>query len=136
MFDNFDNNVLEILEDSKKYTNKHFKLFKIGTESLLYVMFSKEESITRFLLEDYRVTLDEISQATLSYVIIRSNNNEYTDKFKEVIEMSKVISKENNSDVVLEEHLLFALLVVKDTIFEALIKKLNLNSIVLIEDLK
>lgn len=136
MFDNFDNNVLEILEDSKKYTNKHFKLFKIGTESLLYVMFSKEESITRFLLEDYRVTLDEISQAILSYVIIRSNNNEYTDKFKEVIEMSKVISKENNSDVVLEEHLLFALLVVKDTIFEALIKKLNLNSIVLIEDLK
>ncbi len=136
MFDNFDNSVLEIIEDSKRYTNKYFKLYKIGTESFLYVMFSKEESITRFLLEDYRVTLDEIAQAINSYVIIRSDNNEYTDKFKEVIEMAKVISKENNSDVVLEEHLLFALLVVKDTIFEALIKKLNLNSIVLIEDLK
>ena len=46
MFDNFDNNVLEILEDSKKYTNKHFKLFKIGTESLLYVMLLSPSTVS------------------------------------------------------------------------------------------
>lgn len=136
MFTNFDKDVLEIIEDAKIYTKKHFKINKIGTESLLYVMFDKEESITRFLLEDYRVTLDEISFAMDSYVIIRTNNNEYTDKFIEVIEMAKLIAKENNSIKVLEEHLLFALLVIKDTIFEVLIKKINLNSIILIEDLK
>lgn len=136
MFTNFDDSVLNIIEDGKKYTNKHFKLFKIGTESLLYVMYSKEESICRFLLEDYRVTLEEIEDAIKAYIIIRSNNNTYTEKFIEVMNMAKAISKENNSLVVLEEHLLFALLVVKDTIFESLIKKLNLNSTILIEDLK
>lgn len=136
MFTNFDKGVLEIIEDAKVYTNKHFKLQKVGTESLLYVMFKKEESISRFLLEDYRVTVDEIEEAMSSFVIIRSNNNLYTDKFIEVMEMAKVISKENNAQHIQEEHLLFALLVVKDTIFEALIKKINLNSIVLIEDLK
>ena len=71
-----------------------------------------------------------------SYMLIRSDNNEYTEKLLEVIEMAKAISKENNSSVVLEEHLLFSLLVVKDTVFEALIKKLNLNTLILIEDLK
>lgn len=136
MVTNFDENVLEIIEDAKEYTKKHFKLQKVGTESFLYVMFKKEESITRFLLEDYRVEVDEIIEAMESYVIIRVDNGEYTDKFLEVMEMAKVISKENNSNIVLEEHLLFALLVVKDTIFEALIKKINLNSIILIEDLK
>lgn len=136
MFTNFDDNVLEIIEDGRRYTKKHFKLSKMGTESLLYVMFSKEESICRFLLEDYRVTEEEITEAIESYIIIRSNNHEYTDKFLEVIEMSKAIAKENKSSIVLEEHLLFALLVIKDTIFESLIKKLNLNSSILIEDLK
>ena len=136
MFTNFDDIVLEIIEDAKKYTIKHFKLRKIGTESLLYVMFSKEESICRFLLEDYRITEKEILEAMEEYVIIRSDNNEYTDKLLEVLDMAKAISKENNSKEVLEEHLLFALLVIKDTIFESLIKKLNLNSTILIEDLK
>ena len=136
MFTNFDNSVLELIEDAKEYTKKNFKVQKIGTESFLYVMFSKEESICRILLEDYRVTLEEIEEAISSYMIIRSNNGEYTEKLLEVLEMSKAISKENNSNIVLEEHLLFALLVVKDTIFESLIKKLNLNSVILIEDLK
>lgn len=136
MFTNFDSGVIKIIEDAKEYTKKIFKVQKVGTESLLYVMFSNEESICRILLEDYRVSIEEINEAMSSYMIIRNNNNEYTEKFLEVIEMSKAISKENNSNVVLEEHLLFALLVVKDTIFESLIKKLNLNSTILIEDLK
>ena len=136
MFNNFDDSVLEIIEEAKEYTKTRYKLYKLGTESLLYVMFKKEESICRFLLEDYRVTIEEIIESTDGYVFIRSNNKEYTEKFMEVIEMAKAISKENNSITVLEEHFLFALLVVKDTIFESLIKKLNLNSTVLIEDLK
>ena len=136
MFTNFDDSVIKIIEDAKEYTKKWFKVNKIGTESFLYVMFSNEESICRILLEDYRVTNEEIKDAISSYMLIRSNNGEYTDKFLEVIQMAKAISKENNSSIVLEEHLLFALLVVKDTIFEALIKKLNLNSLILIEDLK
>ena len=136
MLENFDDSVINIINDAKEYTKKNFKVKKIGTESFLYVMFSNEESICRILLEDYRVTLDEIKEAMSSYMLIRSDNNEYTEKLLEVIEMAKAISKENNSSVVLEEHLLFSLLVVKDTVFEALIKKLNLNTLILIEDLK
>ena len=136
MFTNFDIGTMKIIDDAKEYTKRIFKVGKIGTESLLYVMFSNEESICRILLEDYRVSTEEIIDAMSSYMIIRNNNGEYTDKLIEVIKMSQAISKENNSNVVLEEHLLFSLLVVKDTIFEALIKKLNLNSTILIEDLK
>lgn len=136
MFTNFDESVIDIISDATEYTKKHFKVKKVGTESLLYVMFSNEESICRILLEDYRVSLDEIIEAMKSYIIIRSNNGEYTEKILEVFDMARAISKENNSNIVLEEHLLFALLVVKDTVFESLIKKLNLNSVILIEDLK
>lgn len=136
MFTNFEDSVLEIIEDAREYTKSHFKLYKLGTESLLYVMFSKEESLTRFLLEDYRVSIEEILDAMDGYVLIRNENSLYTDKFLEVLEMAKAIAKENDSNIVLEEHLLFALLVIKDTIFESLIKKLNLNNLVLIEDIK
>ena len=136
MFNNFDESTLEIIEESAEYTKKNFKLYKIGTESLLYTMFSDEESITRFLLEDYRVTLEEIESLMQPLLIIRNADGMYTEKFIEVIEMAKVICKENKGIKVLEEHLLFALLVVKDTIFESLIKKLNLNNAVLIESLK
>ena len=136
MFENFDTSLISIIEEAKAYTMKQFKMRKIGTESFLYVMFNKEESITRLLLEDYRVNEEEILEVLTSLVIIRSDNNNYTDKLLEVFEMAKAIAKENNSSIILEEHLFFSFLVIKDTIFEAVIKKLNLNSTILIEDLK
>ena len=136
MFKNFDDSTIEIINESAEYTKNNFKLYKIGTESLLYAMFNKEESITRFLLEDYRVTVEEILLLMEPLLIIRNENGLYTEKFMEVIKMSEVICKENSGIKVLEEHLLFALLVVKDTIFESLIKKLNLSSSMLLESLK
>lgn len=136
MLNNFEESTLEIINESTNYTKKYFKLYKIGTESLLYTMFKNEDSITRFLLEDYRVTLNEIETIMESMLIIRNDNGLYTDKLIEVIKMSEAICKENKGSKVLEEHLLFALLIIKDTIFSSLIKKLNLNSAILIESLK
>lgn len=136
MLEQFDDNTLDIIKKSFEYTTKHYKLSKVGTESILYIMFKEEDSICNFLLEDYRVREEEIKDIISRYVLIRSNNQEYTDKFLEVIEMARAISKENNSSLVKEEHLLYALLVVKDTIFEDTIIKLNLNQGALIEDLK
>lgn len=136
MFEQFDDNLLSIIKKASEYTRKNYKINKIGTESFLYVMFLNEDSICNILLEDYRVTSDEILDVMSDYIFIRSNNKEYTDKLLEVFEMSKTIAKENNKKMVSEEHFLFALLIIKDTIFEELIANLNLNSVSLIEDLK
>ena len=88
------------------------------------------------MLEDYRVTEEEILDIISKYVIIRNNSSDYTQKFLEVIERAKEVAKENKSNYVKEEHLLFALLTVDETIFFDQIIKLNLNPFNLIEDLK
>ena len=136
MLEQFDDNVLEIIKKSFEYTTKNFKLNKIGTESFLYVMFSEEDSICNFLLEDYRVKDEEILDIISKYIIIRSQSGEYTEKFLEVMETAKKISKDNKSNLVREEHLLYALLITKETIFLDTILRLNLNPLNLIEDLK
>lgn len=136
MLEQFDDNVLEIIKKSFEYTTKTFKLNKIGTESFLYVMFSEEDSICNFLLEDYRVKDEEILDIISKYIIIRSQSGEYTEKFLEVMETAKKISKDNKSNLVREEHLLYALLITKETIFLDTILRLNLNPLNLIEDLK
>ena len=136
MLEQFDDNVLEIIKKSFEYTTKKFKLNKVGTESFLYVMFNEEDSICNFLLEDYRVKEEEILDIISKYIIIRSQSGEYTDKFLEVIETAKKVSKDNKSNFVREEHLLYALLITKETIFLDTIIRLNLNPFNLIEDLK
>ena len=136
MLEQFDDSVLDIIKKSFEYTTTHFKLNKVGTESLLYIMFKEEDSICNFLLEDYRVTEEEILDIISKYVIIRNNSSDYTQKFLEVIERAKEVAKENKSNYVKEEHLLFALLTVDETIFFDQIIKLNLNPFNLIEDLK
>ena len=35
----FDDNTLDIIKKSFEYTTKHYKLSKVGTESILYIMF-------------------------------------------------------------------------------------------------
>jgi len=136
MLEQFNDDTLEIIKSTIEYTYRHYKINKVGTESFLYVMFKEEDSICNLLLEDYRVSLEEIEKIISKYVLIRNNNKEYTDKFMEVVEMAKVIARDNNSKEVFEEHLLYALLLVRDTIFEHQITKLNLNPVILIEDLK
>lgn len=136
MLEQFDDNVLDIIKKSFEYTTKNFKLTKIGTESFLYVMFKEEDSICNFLLEDYRVKEEEILEIISKYVIIRSQSSDYTEKFLEVMETAKKVAKDNKSTIVKEEYLLYALLIVKDTIFLDEILKLNLNPNNLIEDLK
>lgn len=136
MLEQFDDNVLNIIKKSFEYTNKHFKLNKIGTESMLYIMFKEEESICNFLLEDYRVGEEEIKEIISKYIIIRNQSSEYTDKFLEVMETAKKVAKENKSEYVKEEHLFYALLVVKDTMFFDQIIRLNINPLDLIDDLK
>ena len=136
MLEQFDDNVLDIIKKSFEYTTKNYKLTKVGTESFLYVMFKEDDSICNFLLEDYRVKEEEILEIISKYLIIRSQSSEYTDKFLEVMEIAKKTAKENKSNYVKEEHLLYALLIVKETIFLDQIIKLNLNPFNLVEDLK
>lgn len=136
MFKHFDETTIAIIEKAKEYSKSRFKLGKIGTEAFLYVMFNDEDSLCRILLEEYRVSLLEIEDLMRDYIIIRSNNNEYTEKLKEVFQTAELIARENGVEKVFEEHLFFALLMVKNTIFIDTINRLNLNPLTLLEDLK
>ena len=95
MFEQFDSNALEIIEEAKLYSLNHYKIDKIGTEAFLYVMFKREDSICRILLEDYRLTLDEIEEMLSRFIIIRNKDSQFTDKFEKIMETATIISKEN-----------------------------------------
>lgn len=136
MFSKFDPTTLAIIEKASEYSRQYFKLSKVGTEAFLYIMFSDEDSLCRILLEEYRVSLAEINDLMKEIVIIRSKSDDYTVKLKEVFQTALTIAKDNGNGIVYEEHLFFALLLVKNSIFISELEKLNLNAQTLLEDVK
>lgn len=136
MISKFDECCIKYINEAKEYTLNNFHLSQLGTESFLPVMFNDSDSICRVLLDDYRVNIEEIESIVKEYIIIRTSKKEYTEKLIEVFEYAETIAKENNSKYILDEHLFFALLSVRDTIFLDIIRKLNLNAEGLLDDLK
>lgn len=136
MFSKFDECTKGFVEEAKEYSKRYFSLSKIGTEAFIRVMFDDEDSILRIIFDDYNITSEQIDEVLGSLMIIRKDDALYTDKFVEVMHLAEVIALDNDSNSVLEEHLVYALFSVQNSVFSEELKLLNLSKEKLIEDLK
>ncbi len=135
MFENYSNKAKQVVETATKYSNEK-DLQCVGTEGFLLALFNSEDSICRYLLEEYDVTSDEIKDILDILVIIRHNSNKYTKKLESVFSMAKNIADEQGSNEILEEHLFFSLLLVKDSIFLTQLDYLGIELKDILDDLK
>ncbi len=135
MFEKFSKKAKQIIEDSKKFS-KEKELETVGTEGFLLALFNSEDSICHYILDEYDVTSEEIHEIFDSMIIVRHKENEYNDKLNKVFKMAIDIATEQGSDEILEEHLFFSLLLVKDTIFLTQLDYLGIDLKDILDDLK
>lgn len=106
----------------------------IGSELLLYALTKLKSSSCQFILSEYGINQYTVEKRLNKIVVLRKDAK-YTHKFNEVIEMAKNIAKMEESTMVFEEHLLYALLTTPNTIALHIIEKMEVDVNDLIDDL-
>ena len=86
----------------------------IGTEVLLLALSKLETSVFNYILKANNIDNYLLKKNIKSCLFFRKS--EYTKKYNEVIETSENIAALDESDLIYDEHLLYALLLIKDTI--------------------
>ncbi len=135
MFENYSIQAKKIINESTSYSNDK-GITTIGTEGFLLSLFNSEDSICNYILSEYDVTNNEIKDILNELLIIRKSDKEYTDKLKSVFKTAENIAKEQGSKEILEEHLFFSLLLIKDTIFLMQLDYLGIDLKDILEDLQ
>lgn len=135
MFENYSKKAKEIIEVASKYSNDK-GLKSIGTEGFLLSLFKSSGSICNYILQEYDVTEEEIFDIFESIVIVRHESSTYNEKIMSVFKTAEGIAKEQGSNEILEEHLFFSLLLIKETIFLSQLDNLGIDLKDLLEDLK
>ena len=94
-----------------------------GTKDLLWGLINVENSMFKYILDEYKISKDEINERIMSAVIISQTNEKYTKKLLDVIESAKKISQVDRSDFIYDEHLIYALLLDKETVAYAILEE-------------
>lgn len=131
MFTNFNEQcqkIVEIIMEEK------CRFGTIGSELLLYALTKLKSSSCQFILSEYGINQYTVEKRLNKIVVLRKDTK-YTHKFNEVIEMAKNIAKMEESTMVFEEHLLYALLTTPNTIALHIIEKMEVDVNDLIDDL-
>lgn len=83
-----------------------------GTELLILSMLEKKDSLLSFLFEEYNIDVNLYIEELKKCEIIRQNKDDMqlTKKLIEIIKEAGALASTNNSKVIEEEHLLYALL--------------------------
>lgn len=129
---NFSDKAIEILKKVKIFSDEK-KIAKIGTEYLLHAMFEIEDSLCRFLFNEYKVLLSELIEEEDKLIIIRKNDKEYTNVFENIMKQAQALA---NDLTVSDEHIFYAMLLNKDCIGNFLLENLGLDLEELILDVK
>ena len=85
-----------------------------GTKDLLWGLINVENSMFKYILDEYKISKDEINERIMSAVIISQTNEKYTKKLLDVIESAKKISQVDRSDFIYDEHLIYTILLKKE----------------------
>jgi len=130
----FNDQSKQILELVEKERN----LFKVvGSELLLLALTKTNNSSCKLILNDYGVNQYTLEKEIERLVIMRKNSRseEYTLKYLEIIKNAKSLAMIENSKLIFEEHLFYALLTTPSTVAIHILEKLGLEISDLIEDL-
>lgn len=131
MFDYFDKKAEKIIAQAKKLSLS-LKQKIVGSESLLLSFLENNVEINSLKNKS-----KEIIEIIKNLTIIRDglNEDEYTQKFIDIINVAYDISFDEEESVVLKEHLLYAMCSVKDTIAYDILKRVNIDIEHLLEDI-
>lgn len=122
----FHSDIKEKIEEAKKvFIEKNGN--QLGTEVLLLALVELKSSILNTILSDNNISRKDIIDYIKDVLIFRKNNEGYNSKFLEVVEEANRIAKLDRSDVIYDEHLLYAVINIKDTIILKTLENFNLS---------
>ena len=97
----------------------------IGTEVFLLALSKLETSVFNYVLKANNINIYLLKENIKSCLFFRKG--EYTKKYNEIIEASENIAVLDESELIYDEHLLYALLLIKDTVAYNILENLNLD---------
>lgn len=130
MYD-FSASVLSIIESIKR-RSESLDIHTIGSEFLLIEMMTIEDGIFKFLMNEYDVKEQEVIEETKNLLVLRKENGEYSKALLEIFDVASKVSYGK----IKEEHLLYGILEVKESIALRIIMNLGLSPRDLLLDLK
>lgn len=86
-----------------------------STADLLRCLVNLNGGMFSIILDDYKISKDEINEYLDNTLVMDYSSNKYTKKLMEVYDFALNVAEKNNEEIY-EEHLIYALLKVKDTI--------------------
>lgn len=127
----FSQRIKELFENIKK-RSIDLNIDTIGSELLLSEMIKIEDGIFKFLMNEYDVCEEEIIEETKRMLVLRKETGEYTQVLNNILQTASSVS----FGKIKEEHLLYAILEVKDSIAYKQIMNLGISPKDLMLDLK
>lgn len=115
MFDKLSLLLQNKLEEVKKELRLN-GIFQLGTEGLLYALLEIDNSICNHLFISKGIEKEKVVKRIKQLFILRKDNREYTEKFVEVLENAQKIALLDESDLIYDEHLLYSLLMINDSV--------------------
>lgn len=115
MFDKLSLLLQNKLEEVKKELRLN-GIFQLGTEGLLYALLEMDNSICNHLFISKGIEKEKVVKRIKQLFILRKDNKEYTEKFIEVLENAQKIALLDESDLIYDEHLLYSLLMINDSV--------------------
>ena len=99
----------------------------VGTEYLLEAMVQEEDSISHFILSEYDFDFDDLVDYTDSLIVIRKDEEKYSNKLIEVLDMAMKNAEMFRENLVYEEHLFLAIIEIEDTIAKDILIHFEIN---------
>lgn len=128
MFEKFSLLLQKKLEEVKEEF-KSWGIYQLGTEGILYTLLSLENSVCKhlFLVLGNEEKVVAVKEKIRESYYLRKDNKEYTAKFLEVIESAEKIALADESELIYDEHLLYSLLMVKNSVAVSIIKNVGIS---------
>ncbi len=106
----------------------------LGTECLLLGLIRLDTSVCKYIFSIKKINIQEIEEKILQGFYLRKKEN--TDKFNEVLETAEKICLADESDLIYDEHLFYALLITKDTIASYIMEEFGISIDDTLEEVK
>lgn len=138
MLESFSAQAVQIIEEAKKIAGELNNTI-VGSEHLLLAMYQTPDSICRFLLQEQKITYDDLLNTLNKITVIHkvtSSELTFTDKFQELVLKAEDISEKFDSEYVFDEHLFYSILEDDASVASEMLKILNLNLNNLIKDVE
>ncbi|MGM9899401.1 MAG: AAA family ATPase [Bacilli bacterium] len=138
MLESFSAQAVQIIEEAKKIASELDSPI-VGSEHLLLSMYQTPDSICRFLLQEQKITYDDLLNTLNNITVIHkieSKDLTFTDKFQEIVLKASDIAEQFDSDYVFDEHLFYSILEDDASIASEMLKMLHLDIISLKKDVE